>query len=121
MVDDPRFSSNSRRCAHRDELDAQMKSALDRFDRAAMAQALERANIAFGRYNDVGEFARHPQLRRVEIATRADRSACRRRRRSSTANRQRRTLAAIGAHSAAIRSEFARRRREPRRTGGMND
>ena len=69
MVDDPRFSSNSRRCAHRGDLDAEMNHALARFDHVAMAEALSAANIAFGRYNDVGEFAQHPQLRRLEIGT----------------------------------------------------
>ena len=69
MVADRRFSSNSRRCAHRAELDAAMAAALARFDHLGMAEALRAANIAFGRYNTVGEFARHPQLRRVEIGT----------------------------------------------------
>jgi crotonobetainyl-CoA:carnitine CoA-transferase CaiB-like acyl-CoA transferase len=67
MIDDARFSTNSRRAANRGELDAEMASALSRFDAAGMAAALRRANIAFGRYNTVGEFAHHSQLRRVEI------------------------------------------------------
>ena len=43
--------------------------ALSRFDAAQMAEALRTANIAFGRYNTVGEFARHVQLRRAEVDT----------------------------------------------------
>jgi itaconate CoA-transferase len=69
MIDDPRFASNSRRAAHRPELDAEMTVALSRFDAAAMAAALRDANIAFGRYNNVGEFAGHSQLRRAEVQT----------------------------------------------------
>jgi crotonobetainyl-CoA:carnitine CoA-transferase CaiB-like acyl-CoA transferase len=69
MIEDPRFATNSRRAAHRSELDAEMAKALSRFDAAGMAEALRNANIAFGRYNTVGEFARHPQLRRAAIDT----------------------------------------------------
>jgi len=69
MIDDPRFSTNSRRAGNRSDLDAEMASALSRFDAAGMAAALRGANIAFGRYNTVGEFARHSQLRRAEIRT----------------------------------------------------
>ena len=69
MIDDPRFASNSQRAAHRDELDAEMSAALSRFDAAAMTAALRQGNIAFGRYNNVGEFAGHSQLRRAEVQT----------------------------------------------------
>ncbi len=69
MIDDPRFSSNSRRTANRAALDEEMGKALSRFDAAQMAEALRTANIAFGRYNTVGEFARHVQLRRAEVDT----------------------------------------------------
>ena len=69
MIEDPRFSTNSRRASHRSELDAEMSAALSQFDATAMAAALRDANIAFGRYNNVGEFARHAQLRRAEIQT----------------------------------------------------
>ena len=67
MIDDPRFSTNSRRTANRAALDEEMGKALSRFDAAQMAEALRTANIAFGRYNTVGEFARHVQLRRAEV------------------------------------------------------
>ena len=69
MIDDPRFSTNSRRTANRAALDEEMGKALSRFDAAQMAEALRSANIAFGRYNTVGEFARHVQLRRAEVGT----------------------------------------------------
>lgn len=69
MIVDPRFSTNSRRATHRGALDVEMNTALSRFDGAGMAEALRRANIAFGRYNNVGEFAQHSQLRRAEIQT----------------------------------------------------
>ncbi len=67
MIDDPLFSTNSRRVANRPELDERMGKALSRFDAAEMTDALRRANVAFGRYNTVGEFAQHVQLRRAQI------------------------------------------------------
>jgi crotonobetainyl-CoA:carnitine CoA-transferase CaiB-like acyl-CoA transferase len=108
MVADPRFSSNSRRCANRADLDEQMNAALARFDHLAMAKALQDANIAFGRYNTVGEFAEHPQLRRAAIETPSgpvsvpappqifDGAAA-----------ELGPSPAIGAHSATIRREFS--------------
>jgi crotonobetainyl-CoA:carnitine CoA-transferase CaiB-like acyl-CoA transferase len=108
MIDDPRFSTNSRRASNRAALDAEMAKALSRFDGESMAEALERANIAFGRLNTVGEFASHPQLRRAEIGTPTGPV-------SIPAPPQvfdRHPVAlgpvpAIGAHSEAIRREFA--------------
>ena len=54
---------------NRDALDAEMGAAFAHFDAAGMGDALRRANIAFGRYNTVGEFAHHSQLRRAEVQT----------------------------------------------------
>jgi itaconate CoA-transferase len=69
MISDPRFCTNSLRVNNRAALDAAMADALARFDAKGMADALRRANIAFGRYNTVGEFAEHSQLRRSQVAT----------------------------------------------------
>jgi itaconate CoA-transferase len=69
MISDPRFCTNSLRVGNRGALDAAMADALSRFDAKSMANALRQANIAFGRYNTVGEFAHHSQLRRADVAT----------------------------------------------------
>ena len=69
MIDDARFATNSLRVGRRSELDSEINAALSRLDRVALAAALRSANVAFGAVNSVGEFARHPQLRRVDIAT----------------------------------------------------
>jgi itaconate CoA-transferase len=69
MVADPRFSSNSRRCANRGELDAAINGVLSRLSHEALTASLRAANIAFGSLNTVEEFAHHPQLRRVAIDT----------------------------------------------------
>ncbi len=108
MIDDERFRINSRRAAHRAELDAAMAAALSRYDQASLAQALRAAGVAFGRYNDVGAFARHAQLRRATVETPSgpvslpappqifDRAPARLG-----------PTPAIGEHSDAIRREFA--------------
>ncbi len=108
MIDDPRFSTNSRRAANRPALDEEMGKALSRFDAAGLAGALKRASVAFGRYNNVGDFAHHAQLRRVEIGAPTGPV-------SVPAPPQifgRRPVSlgpspAIGQHSDAIRREFA--------------
>jgi crotonobetainyl-CoA:carnitine CoA-transferase CaiB-like acyl-CoA transferase len=69
MAVDPRFHSNSLRCAHRGELDAEINAVLSRLGHADLTAALRSANVAFGSLNTVGQFARHPQLRRVDIGT----------------------------------------------------
>jgi itaconate CoA-transferase len=69
MISDPRFCTNSLRVGNRGALDAAMADALSRFDAKSMTNALRQANIAFGRYNTVGEFAHHSQLRRADVAT----------------------------------------------------
>jgi crotonobetainyl-CoA:carnitine CoA-transferase CaiB-like acyl-CoA transferase len=108
MIDDPRFASNSRRAANRSELDAEMAASLARFDAKGMAEALARANIAFGRYNDVGEFAVHPQLRRAEIgAPSGPVSVPAPPQVFDSAPVALRPIPAIGEHSEAIRREFA--------------
>jgi crotonobetainyl-CoA:carnitine CoA-transferase CaiB-like acyl-CoA transferase len=108
MIDDPRFSTNSRRAANRPALDEEMGKALSRFDAAGLAGALKRAGVAFGRYNNVGDFAHHAQLRRAEIGAPTGPV-------SVPAPPQifdRRPVSlgpspAIGQHSDAIRREFA--------------
>ena len=65
LAADPRFSSNSRRCANRAALDEEIKAAFSRFERKALIAALRAAAIAFGELNSVGAFAAHPQLRRT--------------------------------------------------------
>ena len=61
----------------------EMTTRSTRFDHVAMAQALRRANIAFGRYNYGRRIRASSAIApRSRSRRRADRSACRRRRRS---------------------------------------
>jgi itaconate CoA-transferase len=59
---DPRFSSNSRRVEHRDELDALITGAFSTLTADQVIARLEAAQIASARMNTVQEFVDHPQL-----------------------------------------------------------
>ncbi|HYC25654.1 MAG TPA: CoA transferase, partial [Roseiarcus sp.] len=69
LAADPRFSSNSRRSAHRRELDAEIDQVFALLTGEALIARLRAAQIAFGKLNSVGQLAVHPQLRRLEVAT----------------------------------------------------
>jgi itaconate CoA-transferase len=66
---DSRFSANSRRSENRGELDSEINAVFSRLTFDELVAALQSAQIAFGRVNSVGDLARHPQLRRIEVAT----------------------------------------------------
>jgi itaconate CoA-transferase len=107
MATDPRFSSNSRRCANRGELDARVNAVFSRLNRDELVAALQRANIAFGKLNTVGDFARHPQLRRVDVETPTGAVSMPAPPQVFDGERARPgPTPAIGSHSAAIRREF---------------
>lgn len=66
---DPRFTSNSLRVQHRDELDALVVAAFAAVDRDAMVERLEAARIAYGRVTSIEDLAHHPQNRTVTVDT----------------------------------------------------
>jgi crotonobetainyl-CoA:carnitine CoA-transferase CaiB-like acyl-CoA transferase len=107
MIADSRFHSNSRRCLHRGELDATINGALSRLSYERLIAALRSARIAFGSLNTVGEFARHPQLRRADVATPTGPVAVPAPPQIFDGETVRLgSCPAIGAHSEAIRREF---------------
>ncbi len=69
LVNDARFSTNGKRCAYRDALNAEIHAVFSRFGYEDLVETLQAARIAFGRLNTVGEFSRHPQLRRIDVET----------------------------------------------------
>ena len=66
---DPRFSTNGRRCTNRGALDAEISAVFARLPHRDLVAELREADIAFGKLNTIGEFARHPQLRRIQVDT----------------------------------------------------
>jgi itaconate CoA-transferase len=109
LATDPRFASNSARCAERAALEALIGTRLAAIDAAELARRLDAASIAWGRLNDVAGLAAHPQLRRVEFATPsgparvAAPAAIRDGERAPAYGR----VPAIGEDGPAIRAEFA--------------
>ncbi|MCB0926847.1 MAG: CaiB/BaiF CoA-transferase family protein [Mycolicibacterium insubricum] len=62
LADDPRFATNSDRCARRDELDAAIRSWCADHDLAEIQATADAAGIGNSRYNVPSEVIEHPQL-----------------------------------------------------------
>jgi itaconate CoA-transferase len=69
LLDDPRLADSSARTANRAYCDGLVAEAFGRATLAVLTARLDAAEIAYGLVNDVYGLARHPQLRRVEVAT----------------------------------------------------
>jgi len=63
LATDPRFSNNSQRDAHRQELTDIIVGAFSRFTAAEVVERLEQAQIANARLNTMQEFWKHEQLK----------------------------------------------------------
>lgn len=62
LADDPRFSTNADRCAHRDELNGAIASWCNQRDLADIQITADAAGIGNSRYNLPSEVVAHPQL-----------------------------------------------------------
>ncbi|CAN5578691.1 CaiB/BaiF CoA-transferase family protein [soil metagenome] len=62
LADDPRFASNSGRCAHREILDQAIGSWCAQHDLVDIQKVADAAGIGNSRYNLPSEVVRHPQL-----------------------------------------------------------
>jgi itaconate CoA-transferase len=71
MPDDPRFATNVARVKHRAETDSAVSAAFAALPADQLIERLTRADIAFAELNDMAALARHPHLRRIEVATEA--------------------------------------------------
>ncbi len=65
----PKFSSNVNRVTNRTDLDAILNAAFGADPIDTVAAKLQASQIAFGRLNDMDEFAKHPQNRFVSVRT----------------------------------------------------
>lgn len=103
----PGFTVNNDRVANRAEVDAHIAHRFAQLSRAECAALLTKAGTAFGFVNTVAEFARHPALRRVTVATpNGPVSMAAPPARFSDGARALGAVPALGEHSAAIRAEF---------------
>ncbi len=102
------FRSNVERVANRAMVDAHIAEGFARHSRADCAARLKAANIAFGFVNTVEELATHPALRRLEVETpNGTVAVAAPAARFSEDTRRFGPVPALGAHSAAVRAEFA--------------
>ncbi|PPR22744.1 MAG: Acetyl-CoA:oxalate CoA-transferase [Alphaproteobacteria bacterium MarineAlpha10_Bin1] len=69
LAEDARFRDNARRVANRGEMDDLIAAAFAAHDMESLGAVLQAAGIAYSRLNEVSDLARHPQLRRVSVAT----------------------------------------------------
>lgn len=109
LADDPEYLDNPTRLAKRAEVDGMVAKFFSNHSRRELDVLLKNARIAYGVVNEMPDFVRHPQLRRVmvesetgEISMPAHPDAMR----DLSASQPR--LPRIGEHSEAIREEFAK-------------
>jgi crotonobetainyl-CoA:carnitine CoA-transferase CaiB-like acyl-CoA transferase len=105
---DSRLESNQVRVENREFVDELIQSVFAELDQAQAVERLQRANIAYGRLNDLAGLSRHPQLRRVGIDTPSgEAQVVAVAAMNSSKGEQRRAVPAIGEHSEKIREEFS--------------
>jgi itaconate CoA-transferase len=107
LATDPRFADNPRRVANRAVLDGIVAGVFARARREALGRRLAAAGIAFGNLNDVADFSRHPQLRRLAVPTPGGEITVPAPPALFASRAPSGGVPAIGEHSAAIRREFA--------------
>jgi len=99
------------RVKRRAQTDGRVQAVFGAMDEAPLTQKLVAADIAFARLNDTALLAKHPHLRRVEVATPSGTVSypAPAARRDGEPRRYGR-VPARGEHNAAIRAEFTPRR-----------
>ena len=108
LARDARFAGHPARLANRPAMDALITAAFACHTMASLAEALRAAQIAFARLNDVAGLSAHPQLRRARVATpNGTVDIVAPPVRHADADRILGAVPALGAHSEAIRAEFA--------------
>lgn len=106
LLADPRFEDNSARVRNRVELDAIIVERLASLSGEALRQRLDDAAIAYGQLNDVASFARHPHLRRIDIATAGGTVSTPAPPVARALRESQLQVPALGAHTDALRQEF---------------
>lgn len=104
LVDDERYKENVLRVQNKDVLRVDIEAYFKRFNRAEMAEKLQRGGIAFGRLNDVSDLKLHPSLKRKTIETSGNEVSLVRR--IGDANERPARVPDLDEHGPAIRAEF---------------
>ncbi|MBD3678803.1 MAG: CoA transferase [Rhodobacteraceae bacterium] len=112
LATDPRFASNSLRVENRPELEEIVAGVFAGYEREAIIEKLNAAQIAFGRLSDLDDLLAHPQNRLITVQTGAGEiemlapGAVIAGQRPSY-----RPVPALGEHDAALRAEFSEKAR----------
>jgi crotonobetainyl-CoA:carnitine CoA-transferase CaiB-like acyl-CoA transferase len=107
LAQDPRFESNRARVDNRPRVDELVGRVFAALDQEQAVELLRRADIAYGRLNDMAGLSAHPQLRRSGIDTPSGEAqvvavaAIR-----SDETKRRLAVPSLGQHSDKIREEF---------------
>ena len=107
LARDPQLADNESRVVNRARVDELVGAAFAVLDQAQAAELLRRADIAYGRLNDIAGLAGHPQLRRSSVDTPSGEAhlvAAAAIRVGETGRRP--SVPSLGEHSARIREEF---------------
>lgn len=111
LATDARFADAGSRVANRAVLDGVVAGFFLRHDRATLESLLKAAAIAYGGVNSVETFAKHPQLRRTEVTLEngetAELVAAPIRHDFEPKDATFGVVPKLGAHSIAIREQFA--------------
>jgi formyl-CoA transferase len=107
LAADPAFATNVERVRRRAVTDGKVAAVFAALDAAALEQKLAAANIAFARVNSPAELARHPQLRRITVATPSGPVSYPAPAERGAAARHYGPVPALGAHTDKVRAEFA--------------
>lgn len=108
LANQAEFVSNAQRAANRDALDAELEPTFAVLTAAETIARLEAAGIAWARYSSLRDLPAHPALRRVEIILPDGQVATMPRPAGRGACFRPGPVPALGAQSAAIRTEFHR-------------
>ena len=108
LAEDPRFSDNNRRVAHRAAVDARVAAEFARHSRSELTERLKSAEIAFGNFNTVEDFSQHPHLRRIKVETPQGPVRLPPAPAIFEDERLPGRVPALGEHTSAVRAEFAR-------------
>jgi crotonobetainyl-CoA:carnitine CoA-transferase CaiB-like acyl-CoA transferase len=104
----PLFATNVLRVKNRPALEEQVGAVFGSLDRAGITARLNAAGTAYGFVNEVADFARHPALRRIAVATPGGEVAYAAPPvRWAEGVREYAAVPAIGQHGDMIRAEFA--------------
>lgn len=105
LATDPRFKTNVDRVANREALIAEIETVFKRHPRTELAKLLESADIAYGRINRPDEVWDHPQLKTKQVELNGHLITFTRR--PGDDGTVTRSVPKLGAHSEALKREFA--------------